>query len=281
MIIMDGKSVSKSRISKLKADVIFATKTYGRSPKLCVIQVGDNEASNSYIRSKIKRGKEALIDVELLKFDDNVSEERIIQEIDRLNDDYSIDGIIIQQPTPKHINTKKLMNLVKSNKDADGFSSSMAGKLFLGEEGIRPATPYGILSLLNEYSINVSGLNVVVIGRSNIVGMPIAKMLLDLNATVTICHSKTRNISFHTKHADLIVCAIGQPLFLKKEMVKKNVIIIDVGINRVNERIVGDADFDNIVDKAKYITPVPGGVGPMTVLSLLENTFKLYLLHQK
>ncbi|MDR2867508.1 MAG: bifunctional 5,10-methylenetetrahydrofolate dehydrogenase/5,10-methenyltetrahydrofolate cyclohydrolase [Acholeplasmatales bacterium] len=278
-MILNGKLLADKIIIELKEKINRSFLQVQRAPKLAIIQVGNNLASNSYIKSKILRGKQSGILVELHRFEDDVQQREILQFLETLNSDPSVDGIIIQQPLPPSLNIKELMNHIDYNKDADGFSNYNAGKLFLGETAIRPATPFGIILLLKEYNINVTGLNACVIGRSNIVGMPIAKMLLDLNATVTICHSKTKNLSLHTKKADLIICAIGQPKFLTAEMVKKGCIIIDVGINRLEGNLVGDVDYEALVKKASFITPVPGGVGPLTVVSLLSNTYQLYCLH--
>jgi methylenetetrahydrofolate dehydrogenase (NADP+)/methenyltetrahydrofolate cyclohydrolase len=280
-MILNGKEVSQNLLIQLKSDIKTQIDKSNRVPALCIIQVGDNPASNSYIKSKIKKGTEAGINVILKKYQEDETQQKIIDEVLLLNNDETIDGVIIQQPLPKSMDAKLIMSYLSSDKDADGFSVENAGKLFLGDKAVRPATPQGIVILLNEYGINVSGLNAVVIGRSNIVGMPIAKMLLDLNATVTICHSKTKNIKHFTKTADLIVCAIGKPFFLKDDMVKKGSIIIDVGINKVDGAIVGDVDFNSLQEKVKYITPVPGGIGPLTVYCLLLNTYTLYLKHLK
>jgi len=275
-MILDGTLVANQLLEELKKEVVSLTKIYNIIPTLLIIQVGDLAASNSYIKSKLKKGSEIGIKVLVNKYPIDIDVNTLVYELAKANNDKSIHGIIIQQPLPIHLDIKHLMNYLDTKKDADGFGVFNAGKLFLGEQGIRPATPYGILSILRHYMINPQGMNAVVIGRSNIVGMPIAKMLLDLNATVTICHSKTKNIKSYTKRADLIIVAIGKPLFLTSDMVKKNVIIIDVGINRVNEKLVGDCDFEALVTKAKYISPVPGGVGPLTVVSLLQNTVSLY-----
>jgi len=283
-MIIDGNKIAKKHIEELKIKVENVFVKINRYPQLVIIQVGDNPASNSYIKSKLSKASKASILTKHLKFPIDVSEEELLNVLRDLNSDNDVDGIIIQQPLPKHLNSNKIMQHLDPNKDADGFTCISAGKLFLGDNDEytpSPATPKGIITLLNEYDIKVEGLNACVIGRSNIVGLPIARMLTSLNATVTICHSKTKNINYILKHSDLIVCALGRPYFLKENMVKKNSIIIDVGINRVDEKIVGDADYNNLVDKVKYITPVPGGVGPMTVVSLLENTYQLYLLHNK
>jgi len=280
MILLDGLKISKKRNEELKDKIDKLILANKRQPKLIIIQVGNNPASNSYIKSKIKNSTLVGIDASLLKYEEDITEEELLNKISLLNLDHSIDGILVQLPLPKHLNERKILDSINYLKDVDGFHTYNSGLLFQKQRAIHAATPEGIINLLNEYKIKVEGLNAVVIGRSNIVGFPISKLLLDLNATVTICHSKTKNLKFHTKHADLIIAAIGKPLFLTKDMVKKGVIIIDVGINRLEEKLVGDVDFENVKTKASYITPVPKGVGPMTVNALLENLYKLYLIHE-
>jgi len=215
------------------------------------------------------------IKTELLRLDAKIRQEELEKIIEKLNKDDSIDGILLQLPIPKHLDEKYNINLIDPKKDIDGFTLFNQGKLFQKINTVNPATPQGIINLLDEYKIELSKLNAVVVGRSQIVGLPIFKMLLDKNATVTICHSKSQDISIYTKKADLIIMAVGKPKMLKKDMVKKDAIIVDVGINRVDSKLIGDADFEELFSKVKYITPVPKGVGPMTINALLENIYKL------
>jgi methylenetetrahydrofolate dehydrogenase (NADP+)/methenyltetrahydrofolate cyclohydrolase len=203
--------------------------------------------------------------------------EELIKVVDDLNNNKEVNGIIVQLPLPRHLNEQVIIDRISDEKDVDGFGLLNKGKLFAGIDSLRPATPYGIMKMLDAYNIELTGKNALVIGRSNIVGKPIALMLLEKNATVTIAHSKTQNISDIAKNADIIVVAVGKPKFLKKEMVKEGAVIIDVGINRIDGVLCGDVDFDEVAPKASYITPVPGGVGPLTIASLLENTVKAYI----
>ena len=275
-MILDGKVVSKELNNTLK-DQIKKTSVLFRRPKLAIILVGDNPASLKYIKGKIKAADFVGIDVELIRFSKNCEEEDVIKKIISINNNKSIDGLIVQLPLPKNFNEKKITDTIGENKDADGFTTLSKGRLFQGFPKICPATPLGIIKLLDYYKINVSGKKTVVIGRSNIVGFPLAKMLLDRNATVTICHSQTKSIKEYTKNADLIFIAIGKPDYLTSNMVKKGVVIVDVGINvGIDGKLSGDAKFSELKDISSAITPVPGGVGPMTVHALLSNTIELY-----
>lgn len=274
-MILDGKLVANIRNEKLKEQITKDLAKGISSPNIKIINVGDDPASKSYIKSKRKAARDVLINAEIIEFNEDVSQKEIENLIIKLNQDSSVDGILLQLPLPKHLNEHYLTNLIEASKDIDGFTLINQGKLFQKQKALRPATPQGILNLLEYYEIDVSSLNVVVVGRSQIVGLPIAKMLLDLNATVTICHSRTKDLINHTKLADLIIMAVGIPLMLKADMVKEGAIIVDVGINRVDGRLYGDVDFENVAKKAKYITPVPKGVGPMTINALLENAYKI------
>jgi len=274
-MILDGKLVANIRNEKLKEQITKDLAKGISSPNIKIINVGDDPASKSYIKSKRKAARDVLINAEIIEFNEDVSQKEIENLIIKLNQDSSVDGILLQLPLPKHLNEHYLTNLIEASKDIDGFTLINQGKLFQKQKALRPATPQGILNLLEYYEIDVSSLNVVVVGRSQIVGLPIAKMLLDLNATVTICHSRTKDLINHTKSADLIIMAVGIPLMLKADMVKEGAIIVDVGINRVDGRLYGDVDFENVAKKAKYITPVPKGVGPMTINALLENAYKI------
>ncbi|MDR2827972.1 MAG: bifunctional 5,10-methylenetetrahydrofolate dehydrogenase/5,10-methenyltetrahydrofolate cyclohydrolase [Acholeplasmatales bacterium] len=279
MKIMDGFSCANARNLVLKETISDFIKKGYREPCLAILQVGDNEASNSYIKSKLKASSLVGIKALHIKYENSVSYELLYEKINELNNNGNIDGIIVQLPLPPHLDEFKLLSAINYEKDVDGFNIYNNGLLFQKREGIRPATPQGILNILSDYNIKIQGSKVVVIGRSNIVGFPISKMLLDLNATVTVCHSKTKNIKQYTKYADIIVVAIGKPKFLTSDMVKKGCVVIDVGINRVNDKLIGDVDYENVSLKCSYITPVPKGIGPMTVNALLENTFTLYKKH--
>lgn len=272
-MILDGRAVADIRNEELRKRIENDLKNNISAPKIKIIIVGNDPASQTYTKQKIKYAKKVLIDAEIIKIKADALEEEVVNIIKNFNEDRTISGILLQLPLPKHMDENKLTNLINYKKDIDGFTLINQGKLFQRQKGIRPATPQGIINLIDHYNIDVEELDIVVVGRSQIVGMPIAKMLLDRNATVTVCHSRTKDLSLHTKRADLIVAAIGIPLMIKADMIKPGAIIIDVGINRFEGRLVGDVDFDNIKDIASYITPVPKGVGPMTINALLENAY--------
>ena len=273
--ILDGKKVSEKIFENIKAEV----SKFKIKPKLAVILVGDNPASQIYVKIKQKRAIELGFDSVDLKYPENIKEEELISTIEKLNNDQTVNAILVQLPLPKTINTEKIINSIDPKKDVDGFHPNNVGKLTSNQKPYAIAcTARGIMELLNFYNIDVKGKNVVVIGRSNIVGTPVARLLQNNNATVTVCHSKTKDVSLYTKQADIIVCAIGQPKFLKADMVKEGSIIVDVGINRIDESIIGDTDFENLLPKVSYITPVPKGVGPMTIAGLMQNTLDLYKL---
>ncbi len=240
---------------------------------LVIIQVGDNPSSNTYIRNKLKYTKEVGIKAKLMKLDESITEEELINIIKKLNRS-KVTGIILQSPLPSHINFTKCARLIKDSKDVDGFSSNNLFAIRDNNEKIIPCTVKGILKLLEYYKIDVEGKNVVVIGRSNIVGRPLADALINRNATVTLCHSKTKNLEEYTKRADILISAVGKANLITKDMVKENFIGIDVGINIVNDKLVGDFN-QNVCDKASYLTPVPGGVGPMTVAMIIDNLIEL------
>lgn len=270
-MILDGLMVSKKR-NKILKDKIEKL-NYKRPPHLAIILIGNDPASLVYVKNKIKKGNEIGIKVSLYHFNENDKENIITKKITSLNKDKNTDGIIIQLPVPKKFNKEKLLDLVIPEKDVDGFSLYHQGLLFQGRSKMIPATPKGILSLLNHYKINLEGLNTLVIGRSLIVGRPTALVLINENATVTLASKHTKNLKDHTKKADLIISATGVPKLITQDMVKKDAILIDVGFSRINKKVVGDLDFNNLVKIAKYITPVPKGVGPMTINALFENTF--------
>ena len=272
MKILDGKAVSlKVKESvKVRAEEL---KKFGVEPTLAVILVGEDKASQTYVRAKEKACNEYGIKSVAHRLSENTTQAELLALINVLNLDDSIHGILVQLPLPKHIDTNTVLATIDPAKDVDGFHAVNVGKLVSGLDGFVPCTPLGVMALLNEYGIAVAGLNAVVIGRSNIVGKPMANLLLNASATVTITHSKTKNLKEIYKNADLIVAAIGKPFFLKADMVKDDAVVVDVGINRLDDgRLVGDVDFDEVAPKCSYITPVPGGVGPMTIAMLLNNT---------
>lgn len=275
MKIIDGKLVSKILREKMKIEV-ENLKRQNIVPGLAVILVGNDPASKVYVRNKKKACEEIGIRSEQFFLEENTSEHELINLIKKLNNDKSVNGILVQLPLPSHIDEHAVIETISPEKDVDAFNEKNVGKIMLGDYNVLPCTPAGIMELLKHEHIDVDGKNCVVVGRSNIVGKPMAMLLLKANATVTICHSHTRNIKDILKQADLIVVAVGKPKFLKADMVKENAIIIDVGMNRdENNKLVGDVDFENVKEKASYITPVPGGVGPMTITTLLKNTLAL------
>ncbi|MGI6782435.1 MAG: bifunctional 5,10-methylenetetrahydrofolate dehydrogenase/5,10-methenyltetrahydrofolate cyclohydrolase [Acholeplasmataceae bacterium] len=276
MVIMDGKEVSKLRNEELKIKIEKVTNKVGRKPSLSVILVGDDPASHIYVNSKVKLAKQVGIDSTDIKLPEKTTAKELSQLIQKLNNNDNVDGILIQLPLPNHINQGDMLDLVDPKKDVDGFSVLNQGKLFQNRDSILSATPKGIINLIEHYNINLAGINATVVGRSLIVGLPMAKLLLNRNATVTTCHRYTKNLKEHTKNADLIVVAAGQKHLITKDMVKEGVVIIDVGINREGNKIYGDVDFDNVKEVASYITPVPGGVGPMTISALLENVYEVF-----
>ena len=272
MKILDGKAVSlKVKESvKVRADEL---KKFGVEPTLAVVLVGEDKASQTYVRAKEKACNEYGIKSVAHRLSENTTQNELLALINVLNLDDSIHGILVQLPLPKHIDTNVVLAAIDPRKDVDGFHAVNVGKLVSGLDGFVPCTPLGVMEILKEYGIDVAGLNAVVIGRSNIVGKPMANLLLNASATVTITHSKTKNLKEICKNADLIVAAIGKPFFLKADMVKDGVVVVDVGINRLDDgRLVGDVDFEEVAPKCSYITPVPGGVGPMTIAMLLNNT---------
>ena len=273
MIIMDGKKLKEKTLNKLKEEIKDLDTTLG----LAVIQVGNDEASNVYVNQKRKMAIELGYKFVYKIFSSNISQANLIKEIDILNKDDSIHGILVQMPVPEHI----VQNSIDPAKDVDGLTYLNGGRLISKEDGLKPCTPKGIIALLEEYNIPIEGKNAVVVGRSMLVGKPIANLLLNKNATVTICHSKTKDVKKYTKSADIVVVAVGKPHFLTDDMVKKGAVVVDVGISRVDGKLYGDVDFDNVSKKASYITPVPGGVGPMTVAELACNVYEAYKLNCK
>lgn len=274
MQLIDGKAISAKVKEEVKNEAAQLTEK-GVVPCLAVILVGDDKASQTYVNSKEKACKACGIRSLKYTLEANTGESALIDLIQSLNENDEVDGILVQLPLPKHIDENKILEKISCEKDVDGFHAVNVGRLVSGLDGFVPCTPCGIMRLFKEYDIEVSGKNAVVIGRSNIVGKPMANLLLNANATVTVTHSKTQNLAKITKDADIIVVAIGKPNFLKADMVKNGAVVIDVGINRLeNNKLVGDVDFENVANKCSFITPVPGGVGPMTIAMLLKNTIK-------
>lgn len=276
MILLDGKKVSKDIKDNLKQEVLNIINENKRAPHLAIVLVGNVMASQIYVKNKIKACEYTGIRATLIKKEETVTNEELVSLVKELNSDNEIDGIIVQLPLPKHIDEQLIINTISSTKDVDGFGIENKGKLFSGLECFKSATPFGIIKLLEAYNIDITGMNAVVVGRSNIVGKPMSIMLLDKNATVTICHSRTKDLKKVTSQADLLVVAIGKAKFIKEDMVKENAIVIDVGMNRDEFGLCGDVDFENVSKKASYITPVPGGVGPLTIAMLLTNTLLAY-----
>ena len=287
--LIDGKTVAK----QVENEVVAAIARLGFQPALVVIRVGNDPASEIYVRNKARKAEELGLRGHENVFPETLPESELLAEIDRLNRDDSVDGILVQLPLPKHIDAKKVIDAIDPAKDVDGFHPQNVGRLHLGRPTLAPCTPSGVIRLLDAYELLVEGKHAVVIGRSDIVGKPVAALLLQRSATVTICHSRTRNLSAIARKADIIVAAIGKPLFVTAEMVKAGAVVIDVGINRIDasqaslvahdetksrtlakngHAVVGDVDFAGVREVAGWITPVPGGVGPMTIAMLMRNT---------
>lgn len=285
MQILDGIAVSAHIKSQIKQETEKLKAEKGKTPHLAAILVGHNPASEAYVGNKVRTCEELGFGSTLLRFEDSITEAQLLEEIKKLNADNKIDGILVQLPLPKHISDNAVINAIDPGKDVDGFHPITQGKMLLGQPSFLPATPYGILLMLEHYNINTAGMHCVVIGRSNIVGTPMTVLMSRNaqpgNATVTICHSKTKDLAAITKTADIIIAAIGRPRFVTADMVKEGAIVIDVGINRIDDatrksgsRLVGDVDYDNVAPKCSYITPVPKGVGPMTICGLMKNTLE-------
>ncbi len=272
--IINGKELAAKIRGNLKSEV-ESLKKQGIKPKLAVIMVGDDPASSVYVRNKSKACNETGIAFEEFLLKEETTREELLELIKKLNQRKDVHGLLLQSPIPKHLDIREAFNEIDHNKDIDGFHPVNVGKLVIGEESFVSCTPAGVMKMLEEYNIEVQGKNAVVIGRSNIVGKPLAQLLLNANATVSICHSKTENIPEIAKKADILVAALGKPKFVTAEMVKEGAVVIDVGINRNDEgKLVGDVDFEKVEQKASYITPVPGGVGPMTIAMLMSNVIK-------
>ncbi len=273
--IINGKEVSLAVRSKIKSEVEKFSDENGYAPGLAVIVVGNDPASAVYVRNKHRACLEVGIKSYQIELPEQTSEEELLIKIDELNESKEVNGILVQLPLPKHISEERVINRISPNKDVDAFHPENVGRIMTGNYSFLPCTPAGIITLLDYYKVDISGKRCVVIGRSNIVGKPMALLLLERNGTVTVCHSRTKDLDDITREADIVVVAIGKPEFLKGDMIKEGAIVVDVGINRLPDgRLVGDAEFSSVSERASMITPVPGGVGPMTITTLLRNTIK-------
>ncbi|HGF0363256.1 TPA: bifunctional methylenetetrahydrofolate dehydrogenase/methenyltetrahydrofolate cyclohydrolase [Streptococcus agalactiae] len=276
--LIDGKALSQKMQAELGRKVERLKEQHGIIPGLAVILVGDNPASQVYVRNKERSALEAGFKSETLRLSESISQEELIDIIHQYNEDKSIHGILVQLPLPQHINDKKIILAIDPKKDVDGFHPMNTGHLWSGRPMMVPCTPAGIMEMFREYHVDLEGKHAVIIGRSNIVGKPMAQLLLDKNATVTLTHSRTRNLSEVTKEADILIVAIGQGHFVTKDFVKEGAVVIDVGMNRdENGKLIGDVAFEQVAEVASMITPVPGGVGPMTITILLEQTYQAAL----
>ncbi len=271
-ILMDGKALAKKMQEQMREQVSALT-AEGKTPGLCVILVGEDKASQVYVRNKEKQSEAMGMNSRVVRLPETISEEELLKEVEKQNEDDSMHGILVQLPLPKHIDEQKVLRAISYEKDVDGFHPMNVGNFFLGNESALPCTPYGIMKILEEYNIDIEGKKAVVIGRSNIVGKPMAIMLLNKNATVTIAHSRTQNLKELAKEADILVAAIGRGHFINADFIKEGAVVIDVGMNRdSNGKLIGDVDTESAKGIAGYITPVPGGVGPMTITMLLQQT---------
>lgn len=270
-MILDGKKLREELLASYKNII----EKENLKIKLAIIQVGDNEASNIYVKNKEKYCNMVGIKTDIYKLSSDTKEEELINLIDKLNKIKEVTGIILQSPVPKHIDYDKCSKTILSSKDVDGFTKENIYKLYMNEDTIMPATVKGIIVLLKKYNINIDGSNVVIIGRGNIVGKPLSLALTNENATVSLLHSHTKDITKYTKEADIIISACGTPNIITSDMIKDNSVVIDVGVNRINGKIVGDVDFESVSKKASYITPNPEGVGPMTIAMIIDNLIKL------
>lgn len=279
--IMDGKALSLKLKEQMKQR-IAQLKQQGINPKLVVVLVGDNSASQVYVRNKHKSCGEVGIESEVITMPEQTTQQELLEVVERLNQDETVDGILVQLPLPKQIDEKTVLRSILPEKDVDGFHPVNVGLLSIGDECFAPATPSGIIAMFQEYGIDIAGKNCVVIGRSNIVGKPMAALLLKNNATVTICHSKTEDLASYTRRADVVIVATGRRHTLTAEMVKEGAVVVDVGMNRNEQgKLCGDVDYEEVKEKASFITPVPGGVGPMTITELLENTIQAAQRHHR
>lgn len=275
-MILDGKTLKQTILNELSTQV----SQLEEKPQLVVIQVGNDEASNVYIKQKKKMCETVGYDYQHINLEKDTTNEEILKIIDELNHDPQVTGILVQMPLPSHLDTNIIQNAVLPEKDVDGLTDINAGKLLHNKEALYPCTPYGVMELLKAYNITIEGKNVVIVGRSNLVGKPLASLMINSGATVDICHSKTTKISEHTRNADILISAVGKPNLITKDMVKEGAIVIDVGINRTANGLCGDVDYSEVSKITSYITPVPGGVGPMTVAMLAKNVLKAYQIQR-
>lgn len=278
MELLDGKVVKKEVLEELKELVKGLERPLG----LTVIQVGEDEASKVYVRQKEKMAEELGFNFNHIKLKEDVTQEKLLKIIDKLNKDDNVDGVLVQMPIPKHLDSKVVQNRISPLKDVDGLTDINAGCLVHNKDGLVPCTPQGIVDLLEYYKIPIEGKNVTIVGRSDLVGKPLASLMTNHNATVSLCHSKTSNLNLFTTNADILVVAVGKAKLIKENQIKEGAVIVDVGINRQEDgKLCGDVDFESVKDKVSYITPVPGGVGQMTVAELAKNTYKAYKLRKK
>ncbi len=275
-MIIDGKKEAENLRNEIKKEIKLLKEKTNKEPSLSVILIGNHAPSEIYVKNKAKKSEEVGIKSDIIRYPESVSEKEILEKIKKLNEDNNVSGILVQLPLPKQISKKKIINIIDPSKDVDGFNPINVGNLASGNNSIIPCTPLGCSLLIKKVDKNLSGKHAVIIGRSNLNGKPMAQLLLKENCTVTIVHSKTKNIKERCAEADILVSAAGMPQFVKKDWVKRDSIIIDVGINKLNNEIVGDVDFNDVKDKVRAITPVPGGVGPMTIACLLKNTLDCF-----
>ncbi len=280
-VIVDGKKLASDIKEEVKIEVENLAKKYGKSPSLATILVGNNPASEIYINLKDKASKEVGINSMIYRFSETITEEELFKKILELNVNKDINGILVQMPLPKHINTEKIMEAINYKKDVDGFNPINSGRLMNNNETLASCTPKGVMEMLEKYGVQIEGSNVTIINHSPVVGKPLALMLLSRNATVTVCHIFTKNLKEHTLKADILISAVGKPNLITEDMVKENAVVVDVGISRVNGKILGDIDFENVKKRASFITPVPGGAGPMTVAMLLKNTVEAFKMQME
>ena len=276
MMIIDGKKEAALLREEIKKEILLLKEKTKKAPGLSVILIGDYAPSQIYVKNKEKNSKEVGINSEVIKYPKDITEQEVLNKIKELNNNPEVSGILVQLPLPKHINKEKIINAIHPKKDVDGFNPINVGNLASGYDAIIPCTPLGCLHLIKKIEKNLSGKHAVIIGRSNLNGKPMAQLLLRENCTVTIVHSKTKDLKAECQKADILVAAVGKANLVKGDWVKKDSIIIDVGINKVEEKIFGDVDFESVKEKVKAITPVPGGVGPMTIACLLKNTLECF-----
>ena len=282
MILLDGKALSEKIKEEVKVEVAQLVEEKQITPGLAVILVGNDAASATYVASKAKSCKNAGIYSVVHEMPESITQEELLETIQRMNENPKLDGILVQLPLPKHIDTTTVLEAIDPLKDVDGFHPYNVGRMVSNLDSFLPATPFGVMRMFDEYGIELSGKNVVVIGSSDIVGKPMASLLINAKATVTVCNSRTKDLKAHTLAADIVVIAVGVPFLLKGDMVKDGAVVIDVGINRLDTgKLVGDADFEDLKEKCSHLTPVPGGVGPMTIAMLLKNTIKAAKLRDK